>query len=536
MGIVALHVESGRALGWRETETFEGASIVKLALLVEALARSREGTLELYERWPVPPRAVAAGSGVLDEFEPWLAPTQRDLLRLMMALSDNTSANHFIDAFGAEAVNCRMASIGLAGIELVGRIPDRGSPEEGAPWEPLGRMTPRDTAELWRRAVTGTLLDKESSRLAMRLAANPRTANRIPRLLASRPGFAWAGKTGTMSGVRADSGVLTTPKGTFVFAIFADEIPGRRLAGGEQRHGGDRQGDRRRVVEGPPRPLPDRPLRGAPAPAGPPQGGADAARGPRRRTGPRARLPRRRPPLLGAVGEGGRRPRGRLPRPDAELLLGRVAPPEDRAADVARPPPHGDGGRRVVHLLLPRAVELRLLALPRRAGRSALPVRLARAPGVPRGRLVPPRPVGPEPELGRRRDHRRREPDSVHARADRDRHAAHRRPDGAVRPRGAVDRRAPARRPRTARSTRARSSRGTRSCGAASSWRRSSARSSRPRRNRNGSRPRVACPRAQTGTTPSPGPEGRSQRPSFRTSPFHGSFATRRFPSRSSQS
>ena len=41
--------------------------------------------------------------------------------------------------------------------------------------------------------------------------------------------IAWkskAGKTGTMSGVRADSGVLTTPKGTFVFAIFADRIPG----------------------------------------------------------------------------------------------------------------------------------------------------------------------------------------------------------------------------------------------------------------------------------------------------------------------
>lgn len=226
MGVVALHVESGRELRWRDTEPFEGASIVKLALLVEALARSREGTLELYERWLLPSRAVAAGSGVLDEFEPWLAPTQRDLLRLMLALSDNTSANHFIDTFGAESVNCRMAGIGLAGIELVGRIPDLGSPEEDAPWKPLGRMTPRDTAELWRRAATGTLLDRESSRLAMRLAANPRTANRIPRLLASRPGYAWAGKTGTMSGVRADSGVLTTPKGTFVLAIFADEIPG----------------------------------------------------------------------------------------------------------------------------------------------------------------------------------------------------------------------------------------------------------------------------------------------------------------------
>ena len=48
----------------------------------------------------------------------------------------------FEDLFGAEAVNCRMASIGLAGIELVGRIPDAGSREDEAPWKPLGRMTP----------------------------------------------------------------------------------------------------------------------------------------------------------------------------------------------------------------------------------------------------------------------------------------------------------------------------------------------------------------------------------------------------------
>jgi beta-lactamase class A len=254
MGIVALHVESGRELRWRDTETFEGASVVKLALLVEALARSREGTLELSERWPLTRQAVAAGSGVLDEFEPWLAPTHRDLLRLMMALSDNTSANYFIDSFGKEAVNCRMAAIGLAGIDLVGRIPDLGSPEEEAPWEPLGRMTPRDTAELWRRAATGELLDRESSRLAMRLAANPRTANRIPRLLASRPGHAWAGKTGTMSGVRVDSGVLTTPKGTFVFAMFADEIPG-----GASLKANEAMGEiAREVVDAWSRDLPDR--------------------------------------------------------------------------------------------------------------------------------------------------------------------------------------------------------------------------------------------------------------------------------------
>ena len=52
-----------------------------------------------------------------------------------------------------------------------------------------------------------------------------------------------------MSGVRADSGVLTTPKGTFVFAMFADEIPEAPAASlkANRAMGEIAQGDRRRA-------------------------------------------------------------------------------------------------------------------------------------------------------------------------------------------------------------------------------------------------------------------------------------------------
>jgi len=35
----------------------------------------------------------------------------------------------------------------------------------------------------------------------------------------------WAGKTGTMSGVRNDSGILRTPKGRFVLVVLTDGSP-----------------------------------------------------------------------------------------------------------------------------------------------------------------------------------------------------------------------------------------------------------------------------------------------------------------------
>jgi len=227
LGLVALHVESGRRLAWNEGESFEAASVIKLALLVEAVARVKTGELDLTDRWNLSPKAVAAGSGWLDEFEPGLEPTYRDLLNLMIGISDNTAANSFIDRFGAEAINHRMRALGLPGIQLVGRIPDRDPKEtESARWKglKLGAMTPHDTAELYRRVVTRTLLDPRSDARIEDVLRKQHYVDRVPRYLLKKPGTSWAGKTGTMNAVRNDSGILTTPKGRFVLVAFADRI------------------------------------------------------------------------------------------------------------------------------------------------------------------------------------------------------------------------------------------------------------------------------------------------------------------------
>jgi hypothetical protein len=66
----------------------------------------------------------------------------------------------------------------------------------------------------------GQLLDAESSkRIFEYLDKDPsrlRIARRFP------PGDLWAGKTGSMSGVRNDSGILRTKKGRFVLVILTD--------------------------------------------------------------------------------------------------------------------------------------------------------------------------------------------------------------------------------------------------------------------------------------------------------------------------
>jgi len=223
LGIAFEHIESGRRLVLNEDGAFEAASVVKIAILAEAMALSEEGSFDLTERWTLSEKAVAAGSGVLDEFEPGLAPTNRDLLRIMITLSDNTATNSFIDRFGAGAVNARMVALGLPGIRLVGRIPDaKNEPDR---WSPLGSLTPRDTAAYFRRLWGSGLLDPAADAAMREFFRAQRTTSRIPRLLLSEKTNTWAGKTGSMHGVRNDAGVLTTPKGRFVLVVLADRIP-----------------------------------------------------------------------------------------------------------------------------------------------------------------------------------------------------------------------------------------------------------------------------------------------------------------------
>ena len=228
LGIVALHLESGRRLEWNAAEPFESASVVKLALLAEAAARAHAHTLDLGDRWRLTPRSVAAGSGVLGLFQGGLEPTNLDLLKVMIGVSDNTAANRFIDLLGAEAVNMRMTGWGLGGIRLLGRIPDRdpqGTEDERWKGLKLGSATPASVADFYRMAATGALGDEETSWIVLDVLKSQRIVDRIPRLLLGPKENSWVGKTGLLRGVRNDSGILTTRKGRFVLVMLADRIP-----------------------------------------------------------------------------------------------------------------------------------------------------------------------------------------------------------------------------------------------------------------------------------------------------------------------
>ena len=223
IGVAARHLESGKGYFFQADDTFESASVIKIAILTEAMARVKEGGVDLSERWALTSEKKADGSGMLLLLDDGLNPTWNDLITLMIGPSDNTATNAWMERLGIESINARMESLGFRKMRLVSLIPAYSRrAEKPSPWTGfrLGEIAPREVAEWMARVALGELLDRESSARIFQYLDKDPTRLRIARRFDSADLF--AGKSGSMRGVRNDSGILRTKKGRFALAILTD--------------------------------------------------------------------------------------------------------------------------------------------------------------------------------------------------------------------------------------------------------------------------------------------------------------------------
>ena len=91
------------------------ASLIKLAVMVEAYLQADEGKVKLTDMVTLRDDDKVPGSGILTEhFSDGATFSLRDAVRLMIAFSDNTATNLVLDRIGIEPVNKRMDDAGAA--------------------------------------------------------------------------------------------------------------------------------------------------------------------------------------------------------------------------------------------------------------------------------------------------------------------------------------------------------------------------------------------------------------------------------------
>lgn len=206
-GIWFRHLATGDQVAINEHEVFQAASIIKVPILIAAYRDISAGRLHPDALHSVLESAKIAGSGVLKELHAGLEVTVRDLLTLMIIVSDNTATNMVIDLVGLDRVNRALQDYGLKETALRrllvgGTFADRPDYRLGID----NTVTAAETGALLQLLVDGRAVSSRADQEMLDILARQQVNDRIPRLLP--PATRVAHKTGELRDVRHDAGVV----------------------------------------------------------------------------------------------------------------------------------------------------------------------------------------------------------------------------------------------------------------------------------------------------------------------------------------
>lgn len=218
---VAARGPHGDRFSHRGTRPFRAASTVKMPLMIELLRQVDRGDFALADVHTLTATDKTPGSGVLLELHAGLPLTYRDLLYLMISISDNTATNILIDRAGMATVNATMRELGMTGSTLGRKMKGRPAQEgEAENW-----ATPDDYLTILAALLDGGAASATSGAFMRTMLEKQQNARRIARYLPTGNGITWGSKTGSITGVCNDVGFVSTPRGTLLLSIFTEALP-----------------------------------------------------------------------------------------------------------------------------------------------------------------------------------------------------------------------------------------------------------------------------------------------------------------------
>jgi beta-lactamase class A len=237
LGVSVKHLGTGESASLNGDALFPTASVFKVPVIVEFYRQVEKGKLSLDQRVTLREVDKVPGSGILKELSEGLEVSLRDLLSLMMIVSDNTATDLVAGMVGFGNVNRTMRRLGLTKTSVTRSCRDllfdlvgiNGLPRDemtlslyeeaqeagkGAPSWSLGTensdvTTPDEMNTLIELIAGGRAASRGSCDSILGVMAKCQTGPaRIPKYLPLRE-VRLERKTGSLPGIRNDVGVVT---------------------------------------------------------------------------------------------------------------------------------------------------------------------------------------------------------------------------------------------------------------------------------------------------------------------------------------
>jgi beta-lactamase class A len=235
VSLYAKNLNTGLSYGIMPDQPVRTASTIKLAIMVECFSEAAEGKLKWSEPIKIVKDEKVSGSGVVQELSDGAELPVRDLMHLMIVVSDNTATNLILNRIGGNAVNARMAQLGFQETRVMRKILGDGTnlkshasgvTEEGAKPENkswgLGRSSPHEMVTILEKLYRGELVSKPASDEMIAVLKRQQYHEGIGRDMKD---ITIASKSGALDHLRSDVGIVYSKDGPIAMAITVDDIP-----------------------------------------------------------------------------------------------------------------------------------------------------------------------------------------------------------------------------------------------------------------------------------------------------------------------
>jgi beta-lactamase class A len=227
VSLYAMNLDTGVSYGLRADAPVPTASTIKLPIMVELFAEAEEGRLDWNQKLVLTDQDKVSGSGVLTELSAGDALPVRDLMHLMIVVSDNTATNLILDRIGLKqtAVMRKIMQTKLFpdpnGKPHPEGLTDEGKKPGNDRWG-TGRSCPRDMVLILEKLNRGELVSKAASGEMISVLKRQHDHEGVGRDMENT---VIASKSGALDHLRSDVAIVYSPHGPVAMAITVNNIP-----------------------------------------------------------------------------------------------------------------------------------------------------------------------------------------------------------------------------------------------------------------------------------------------------------------------
>ncbi|KMJ60531.1 hypothetical protein AB685_04395 [Bacillus sp. LL01] len=218
-----LEDDGGRRLEMDADAQKKAASLIKIPILMAAFKQVESGELKLTDRFSIEVEGRVGGAGVIQFMDSGTTFTLRDLLTLMIVVSDNIATNKVLDIIGMDAVGEFCAEQGLSRTRLERKMMDFEAVDAGLE----NRTSARDMLAClkllhFEGGKTAAFSDVSRQKM-LSILGGQQLLDKLPFYM-DLDSVKVANKTGELPGVEHDCGIVSFGAKKLMVAVLVDNL------------------------------------------------------------------------------------------------------------------------------------------------------------------------------------------------------------------------------------------------------------------------------------------------------------------------